>query len=188
MDLLQFFSAFHELDQQDYELLLSKLQAVKFNKGDLIIREGQVQKKLFIINKGLLMSYLLHEGRQHVVAFVYHPGIAAVPESFFRQQPSASFLQCLSDVECDCLAYADLQLLFDSSREIERLFRKMTETVLAGLMRRYNELHTLTIEERFKAFTSRSPHLLQMVPHKYLASYLRIDSTNFSKLYNSVRL
>ncbi|MBD0375602.1 MAG: hypothetical protein ICV51_08250 [Flavisolibacter sp.] len=62
----------------------------------------------------------------------------------------------------------------------ERLFRKMTENILAWLIYRYNELQTLTIEEQFKAFTSRSPHLLQMVPHKYIASYLHIDATNFS--------
>jgi hypothetical protein len=43
------------------------------------------------------------------------------------------------------------------------------------------------MEERYKAFCRRSAHLLQRVPHKYIASYLGIDATNFSKLYNTVR-
>jgi hypothetical protein len=34
----------------------------------------------------------------------------------------------------------------------------------------------------------RSPHILQLVPHKYLANYLGIDATNFSKLLNRVRI
>ena len=64
----------------------------------------------------------------------------------------------------------------------------MTEAILAGMINRHIELHSLTIEERFKVFCQRSPHLLQLVPHKYIASYLGIDPTNFSKLFNSVRI
>ena len=188
MDLHKFLSAFHYLDAESFELLESKLQPLSFKKGDVIIREGQIQKKLFIIKSGILLSYTIHEGKQHVIAFVYHPGFAAAPESFFSQQPSSSFLECLSDIECYSLSFTDLQILYDNSHQIERLFRIMTEKILAGLIYRYNELHTLTIEERFKSFVTRSPHLLHLVPHKYIASYLRIDSTNFSKLYNSIRL
>jgi hypothetical protein len=34
----------------------------------------------------------------------------------------------------------------------------------------------------------RSPHILNLVPHKYLASYLGMDATNFSKLLGSVKI
>ncbi|MDQ3015104.1 MAG: Crp/Fnr family transcriptional regulator, partial [Bacteroidota bacterium] len=74
------------------------------------------------------------------------------------------------------------------SHPLERLFRKMTEAVLAGMINRHIELHSLTMEERYKIFCSRSPHLLHLVPHKYIASYLGMDATNFSKLYNSIRI
>jgi CRP-like cAMP-binding protein len=87
----------------------------------------------------------------------------------------------------DYLTFGELQALFDQSPPIERLFRRMTEAVLAGIINRHLELHTLTMEERYKAFCRRSAHLLQRVPHKYIASYLGIDATNFSKLYNTVR-
>ncbi|WP_407497299.1 hypothetical protein [Elizabethkingia anophelis] len=56
-----------------------------------------------------------------------------------------------------------------------------------GLINRQIELRSTTIEERFKIFCQRSPHLLQQVPQKYIAAYLAIDPTNFSKLMNSVR-
>ena len=64
----------------------------------------------------------------------------------------------------------------------------MTEHLLAGTLNRYIEMHSLTNEEQFKAFTKRSPHLLQLIPHKNIASYLGIDHTNFSKLFNSVKI
>ena len=43
-------------------------------------------------------------------------------------------------------------------------------------------------ESRFKKYTKRSPHLLNMIPQKDIASYLRIDPTNFSKLINTIKL
>jgi hypothetical protein len=38
------------------------------------------------------------------------------------------------------------------------------------------------------SFLRTSPHLLNLVPHKYLASYLGIDAATFPKLLGSVRI
>jgi CRP-like cAMP-binding protein len=134
------------------------------------------------------MSYFETPEKIHVIAFTYQPNPCAIPESFSFQTPSKYFLKCLSDSDFNYLTFDVLQELFDRSREIERLFRKMTDAILAGLINRHIELHALSIEERYKTFCQRSGHLLQLVPHKYIASYLDIDPTNFSKLYNSVRI
>ena len=114
--------------------------------------------------------------------------INSIPESFQFQAPSRYFLTCLTTTEMESISYEALQDLFDKSQHIERLFRKMTEAVLAGVLNRHVELHSLTMEERFRAFCRRSPHLLQSVPHKFIASYLGIDPTNFSKLFNRIRI
>jgi hypothetical protein len=53
-----------------------------------------------------------------------------------------------------------------------------------GVIERQHELLAFDMETRFKTFVQRSPHLLNMVSQKDIASYLRIDSTNFSKLIN----
>jgi hypothetical protein len=102
--------------------------------------------------------------------------------------PSRYYLKCLTDSKFDSIHFLELQELFEASQELERLFRKMTEAILAGVINRHIELQTSGIEERFRSFCQRSPHLLQLVPHKYIASYLNIDSTNFSKLFNTVKL
>ncbi len=133
------------------------------------------------------MSYFEAKEKMQVVAFTYAPGFCAVPDSFALQNPSTCFLSCISNSELDYISYEELQVLFDKSQTLERLFRRMTEFVLAGVIHRHIELHTLSIEERYKAFCRRSPQLLQWVPHKYIASYLGISPSNFSKLFNKVR-
>lgn len=134
------------------------------------------------------MSYFETDDKTHVIAFTYPPNLCAIPESFQFQTPSKYYLACLTNSELESISYEELQLLFNQSQQLERLFRKMTESILAGMINRHMELHALSMEERFKTFCQRSPHLLQLVPHKYIASYLDINPTNFSKLFNAVKI
>jgi CRP-like cAMP-binding protein len=187
MERHEYFKLFHEIGIDDYGLLTQNLKTKTFKKGDFITVSGQIQRELYFVKNGAQMSYFGTENKVHVIAFTYPPNLCAIPESFQFQIPSKYFLSCLTDSELDYITFDELQKLFDKSQQIERLFRRMTEAVLAGMINRHIELHSMTIEERYKTFCQRSPHLLQLVPHKYIASYLGIDPTNFSKLFNSVK-
>lgn len=188
MNRREFFNFFYEIGSADFDLLSEKLKPKSFKKGDFITVPGQIQRELYFVKSGVQMSYFDTENKTHVIAFTYPPNLCAIPESFSFQIPSKYYLTCLTDSEFDYITFEELQVLFDKSQPIERLFRRMTEAVLAGILNRHIELHSMTIEERYKAFCQRSMHLLHLVPHKYIASYLSIDPTNFSKLFNSVKI
>jgi CRP-like cAMP-binding protein len=179
-------TTFH-LPEADCELFIQHLRLRSFKKGEVLVAPGQIQKDLYLITQGVQMSYFESDEKLHVIAFTYPPGFCAIPESFCFQKPSAYYLKALTETEALAISHLALEKTFDQSQNIERLFRKTTERILSGLISRHIDLHTLSIEQRFKTFCQRSAHLLQTVPHKYIASYLGIDSTNFSKLYNSVR-
>jgi CRP-like cAMP-binding protein len=188
MDLLQYFRLFYPVSEAPYNLLVSRFKSKSFQKGEVILQPGEIQQALYFVKEGIQMSFVETANKPHVIAFTYPPNLCAIPESFMLQRPAPYCLKCLTDSEMHYLSFNTLNQLFDESQPLERLFRKMTEAVLVGIITRHVELHTLTIEERFKVFAQRSPQLLQHIPHKYLASYLGIDPTNFSKLYNSVRI
>lgn len=164
------------------------LKSTTSKKGDLLIQPGQIQRNLYFVKAGLQYSYLESDSKQHIIAFTYPPGFSAIPDSFLLQRPSAHYLQCLTDSSFGTLSYENIQMLFDKVEGFERSFRKITEAILSGVIQRQVELQTLSMEERFKKFCERSPYLLNQVPHKLLASYLKIDATNFSKLYNNIRI
>jgi CRP-like cAMP-binding protein len=187
LEQIEYFQLFHDINTADYNLLSESLKTRSFKKGDFIITAGQTQQELYFVKSGVQMSYFNSDNKTHVIGFTYPWCPSVIPESFQFQIPSKYFLTCLSDSEMKYISYTRLQKLFDQSQQIERLFRRMTEVALAGMINRHIELHSMTIEERFKAFCQRSPHLLQLVPHKHIASYLGIDPTNFSKLFNSVK-
>jgi len=187
MERHEYLNLFHDISASDYDLLTAGLKARAFKKGDFITVPGQIQKELYFVKSGVQMSYFDANDKTHVIAFTYSPNLCAIPESFQSQMPSKYFLTCLTDSEMEYMTFEALQKLFDQSQQIERLFRRMTEAVLAGIINRHIELHSMTMIERYITFCRRSPHLLQLVPHKHIASYLNIDPTNFSKLFNKVK-
>jgi CRP-like cAMP-binding protein len=188
MDLYSYFNLFHPVSEEVFSHLQPHMHTRSYARGEIITREGQVQRDLLFVKAGYQISYLNHNGKVHVMAFTYPPNLCTIPDSFLLQRPSQYVLQCISDSEFDAISHSALMQLFDEQPVLERLFRKFTEAVLVGLIQRHIDLHTLSIEERFRGFAARSPHLLHAVPHKYIASYLDIDPTNFSKLFNSIRI
>jgi CRP-like cAMP-binding protein len=188
MNYQEYFLPFQPLGQEAIDLLLSRCVERKYKKGEIITPEGSIQRELLVVEEGVQMSYFNNDGKMHVIGFTYAPSISGIPDSFLFQRPSKYTLQALTGSRFQAISFERLQQLFDEAPVIERLFRKIGEAILAGLIDRHLELQAYTIEQRFRLFAQRSPHLFQLVPHKYIANYLRIDPTNFSKLYNSVRI
>lgn len=175
--------------QPDYiTTLLQSASKKQFPKGHVLVQPGQVQQELYLVESGVQMSVYEEGGRPLVLAFTYAPGFCALPDSFSLQQPTNSRLESVTDSVLHAISYTRLNALFDEVPGLERFFRQATEQVLAGLIQRHIEWQTLDMEARYLLFCRRSGHLLQMVPHKYIASYLGIDPTNFSKLYNRVKI
>ncbi|WP_447636904.1 Crp/Fnr family transcriptional regulator [Flavobacterium microcysteis] len=171
----------------DFELLTKNFQTKYFKKGDHIVSEGETQRNIYFVEKGIQMYNFDTQGKTNILGFAYPPNLCVVMESFIFQKPSTYNVTCITDSTLSYLSYSALQEIFEQSRQVERLFRKLSENLSIGLLNRQIELRSTTIEDRFKIFCQRSPHLLQQVPQKYIAAYLAIDPTNFSKLINTVR-
>ena len=183
-----FIQRIQPLNDELTQLLLDAFEPVSFQRKEIITREGQVQRHLYFVLEGVQRSYYVKEGKEHVIAFTYPPSFSGIPESFMTQTPSLYFLEAITPSKMIRASRERIDQLMDEHREIERLFRIATEQWLAGFIHRHYELMAFSIEERFRAFVKRSPHLLGMVPHKHLASYLGIDPTNFSKLLATVNV
>jgi len=104
------------------------------------------------------------------------------------QQPSKYYLETLTASLFLRTTYAHINALMQHHHEFETFIRKALSVTIAGVLERQIELQCFSAEQKFKTLLRRSPHVLQLIPHKYLASYLGLDATTFSKLLGSVRL
>lgn len=150
---------------------------------------GEIEKSLYFVREGLQRVYYLDaQGREATLVFTYAPSFGGVIDSFLTQQPSRYYFETLTPSTFLKTSFAEMNELMLRYPAIDRMVRKGLTGVLAGVMERLVEVQAFSSEEKFKSLLARSPHILQLVPHKYLANYLGIDSTNFSKLLNKHRI
>lgn len=184
--LKYFFNYIYKIDDETFDLFASKLNHKTFKRGEILVSPNTIQTELYFLIEGVQYSYWDYNNKKHVIAFFYPPGFSVIPSSFNQQIQSQHTIECLTGGSMFSLPYNDLQELLNQSRQIDTLTRKLLELALFGLIDRHLDLQSLSMEGRYKAFCKRSPQLLNLIPHKYIASYLNIDSTNFSKLFNTI--
>jgi CRP-like cAMP-binding protein len=186
--LFNFLTDQYPVQQAILEDYVAQWSEFAVPKKTMLTTSGQREQYLYFVTKGIQKSYYLYDGKEHIMFFAYPPSFSGVVESFFTQTPSLYFLETISDSEFLRIPYSVHETYITRHREIERLFRIITESFLKAVIVRHHELLTFDAATRLKKFTARSPHLLQMVSQKDLASYLRIDPTNFSKMMNRIRI
>ncbi len=180
-------SSFYKIKEEVLEEYISHWSEYSVPKKTLITECGRTERYLYFVKEGIQKSYYLNEGKMHVMFFAYAPSFSGVVESFLTQTPSKYYLEAITNSTFLRIPYTKHSQLIKKHRELETLFRIITEQFLIGIIERHHQLMAFNTDTRFKKFIKRSPHLINMIPQKDIASYLRIDPTNFSKLINSVK-
>jgi len=188
MSLSEYLLQIHKIDPTILEAYVSAWTPFNCPKKTIITDEGQTQRYMYFVLEGIQKSYYINDGKEHIIAFTYPPSFSGIPESFWTQTPSNYCLESITNSKFLRISFEKHEELMAQYRPIETLFRKGTELIAIGFVQRHYELMAYDIETRLKAFLKRSPHLLNLVPRKDLASYLRIDPTNFSKLMAKIRI
>ncbi|NQX98639.1 MAG: Crp/Fnr family transcriptional regulator [Flavobacteriales bacterium] len=182
----KFLSDIYEINDEILNEYISHWTEYSVPKKTIMIEPGTIERYIYFVEEGIQKSYSLNEGKLHIMFFAYNPSFSGAMDSFLTQTPSKYYLETITDSTFFRLPYKKHEQLIQKHRAIETLFRKATEQILLGLIERHHELMAFNIETRFKNFVKRSPHLINMVPQKDIASYLRIDPTNFSRLINTI--
>ena len=158
-------------------------------RKEMLTTEGAIEKYVYFVTDGVQRVYYYDENHyEATIVFTYPPSFGGVIDSMLLQRPSAYYYETLTASSFLRAPAALLLTLMDTDKDIAAIIHKGVVQALSGIMQRMTELQCFSSEDKFRRLLSRSPHILQLVPHKYLANYLGIDPTNFSKLINKVRI
>lgn len=189
LTLLQnFVNAILPLPSDEWERFAAIWQPFSCKRKTLLTAAGETERHLYFVLEGVQRAFYLEEEKEATIVFTYPHSFSGVADSFLTQQPSLYFLESLTASSFLRTTYPQLQQIQKQCPVLQQLLFKATAFSLKGVLERQIEIQCFSAEEKFKKLLSRSPHLLQLVPHKYLASYLSLDPTTFSKLLGSVRL
>jgi CRP-like cAMP-binding protein len=182
-------TAIYPMQEDEMNLFLEPWKLDTISRKQTITVAGQKENYLYFTTEGVQrIFYVDEQGWEATILFTYSPSFGGVVDAFLLQQPSRYYYESLTASTYLQISYSQLNNLMLKSKAVEAFVRKALSHSLSGLLERIVDLQCYSSEEKFRKLLQRSPHILQLVPQKYIASYLGIDATNFSKLMNSVRI
>jgi CRP-like cAMP-binding protein len=187
--LQKFIAPIHPLNEKEWQAFSSIWSPFACKRKTVLTASGETERHLYFVLEGVQRAFYIGNDRQEAtIVFTYPPSFSGVADSFLTQTPTQYFFETLTASQFLRTTYKQVEEIMNEYAGIQKLIFKTTSFALKGVLARQAELQCFSAEEKFRTLLKRSPHLLQLIPHKYLASYLGIDPTTFSKLMGSVRL
>lgn len=156
-----------------------------FSKGDHIIREGQVEQSLYVIESGAVRVFRVTEFEEQTIRFGYEGSIITSLSSFITGKPSEFYIETLRKTTLKIISKNQLMQIANENIESLHQYNKLLEALIVQQMEREVDLLTESPTKRLQRVLERSPNLFQEIPLKYIASYLRMTPETLSRIRNS---
>jgi CRP-like cAMP-binding protein len=155
------------------------------SKGQPLIREGEVESSLYLVESGALRAFYLTEFEEVVIRLGYKGSIITSLSSFIKGTSSELYIDAIRKTVVKVISKATLVKLVNESAENLRQYAALLESLVTQQMEREIDLLINSPIERLNRVLKRSPNLFQEVPLKYIASYLRMTPETLSRIRNS---
>lgn len=187
--LEQYLQAIYPLGREEMKAFVAAWSPFECRRKTMLTAVGETERHLYFVVEGLQRAFYIGDDKHEAtIVFTYPPSFSGVADSFLTQTPSRVFFETLTASKFMRTTYRQVDELMRRYPDITHMILRTTAFALRGVLERQVELQCFSAEEKFRTLLKRSPHVLQLIPHKYLASYLGIDPATFSKLLGSVRI
>ena len=174
------------VSDEEFNHLLSVLHEETFDKGEVILREGQVCRRFYFIIKGCIRSFGLEDGKETNLSFFFEDEFACNFASYRDEQSSESFLVAMEDCEVFYGDKMEANPVFDSSKSFHTFLFRFFQERFFEEEEHSNTFKLLSPEERYKYLIENGPHYLQRIPLIQLASYLGMSRETLSRIRKKI--
>jgi len=158
-----------------------------FEKGTILLREGQVSKESYQNLSGLVRKYYIIDGNEVTTDFYEEGTSIASFTSLHQQVPAKHYFECIEDCKLAVLNKGKEQELIEKVPKYETLCRTSVEEDLG---KQQDSLATYLIsspEQRYLILLNDKPKLLNRVPLYYLASYIGVKPESLSRIRKRIK-
>ncbi len=151
----------------------------------VLLREGEISTKAFVIEKGSLRVWFDNKGRDTTFQFFFEgQGISSL-ESFKKNIPSFFTIETLEPCIIYRIQKKDLEYIIAEIEKLPNYNNQLLEFLFERqfyYMKEFLSFVRDTPEERYQRLITERPHIVQRVPQQYIASYLGITSVSLSRI------
>ncbi len=160
-------------------------RTIKLKRGEPLVLPGTVDRNLYRVDHGILVSCRDVAGSQQYMRFGYAGDYVMSLDSYITGQPTEYTLLALRRTEVAVASHTAHEAWLREDSDHAAAWEAGKAWLILGLMEREVDLLTASPEERYRRVLARSPRLFQEVPAKYIANYLRMTPETLSRLKKS---
>ena len=150
----------------------------------ILLEEGKVAEKLYLIRKGCLRLFFYNEGKDITFQFFFEGDFVASFDSLYKRTPILFYLESIEPTELTAIRREDFYNLINNNLS----FRQLYEEKLIDRFHAYQQLFLSRIkntpQRRYEELLKEYPNIIQRVPQYYIASYLGITPVSLSRIRN----
>ena len=180
--LLNYLEKHTRLSEQEKEMVRSLFPVQTFEKGSLLLKEGEISRAFYFNLSGCVRLYYTVDGEEKTAFFYSEDQFISSYESFTGQAPAKHSLQCIEDCSLVIISAEHAHQLLNFSPKFDFLARVIMEEELSLYQKILATFITLNPEQRYLNFMENYPELLQRIPQHYLATYLGVKPESLSRI------
>lgn len=163
------------------EIIALAETTITLNRNGYLKEGGSIDTNVYYIESGSIKVFVLDEGEEQIIRFGYKNNLVVSLDSFLTGKPSAFYIQAIKKTVVKVVTKAQMDnfLQQDANRN---WWISVLENLVIQQMEREVDILTTSPLERYRRVMGRSPQLFQEIPHRYIASYLRMTPETLSRL------
>ncbi len=170
------------MTHDELDILESVLVPMKFAKGEVILKEGDVCEHIYYIERGLTRQFYFKNGKELTEHIGVEHSIVMCIESLFMEKPTRLQLEALEPTLIYALPKHRLEEVALHNVNIQILFRKILEESLIISQVHADMLRFETAQDRYLKLCKLSPQVVLRAPLVYVASYLQMTPETLSRV------
>jgi CRP-like cAMP-binding protein len=152
----------------------------------LLLKEGDISRKIFVIEKGSIRTWFYHDGKEISFQFFFEGDVVSSSESFRKHTPSTFSIETMEPSALRWLDVGDMEMV----KKEQVLYHSMIEHAAekqAEFMRHFFSYLKDSPTQRYENLLKEKPELIRRVPLQHIASYLGITQVSLSRIRNKIK-
>jgi CRP-like cAMP-binding protein len=180
--LLQHFAEYIKLSDTLQHEITNRVKQQAFSKAELVHDASKICTRSYFIQKGMLRTYFLKEGKEISEYFCCENEWTNSPRSFMFRKLDHYYIDAIEPTEVYTLHVTDLVYLFDNFPEMERYARLSMGSLFYHMIERVTSMRFTTAKEKYQHFCQAYKDIHHRIPLGMVAAYLGITQETLSRL------
>ncbi len=170
------------MTHDELDMLEDVLMPMKFQKGEIILAEGETCKHIYWIVKGMTRQFYYKNGKEITEHMATENHIVMCIESLFCEEPTQLQIMALEPTVVCAMPRSVLEQTAMKSVNIQILYRKILEESLVVSQRYADMIRFETAQNRYLRLVKEQPQLVLRAPLLYIASFLQMTPETLSRV------